>query len=295
MVSEQALATLRSVPVADTSFGADIVDVDLAALGEGEFSALHAAWLDRAVLRIRGQCLDDDDLMRFARRFGPLEFAPMGRISREELAKIPNPYLATISNIVVDGRPIGGLGAAEAAWHTDMSYIEHPPTASILYAVEVPEEGGATHFCNMIGALRSLPPELARRAGETRLKHDAAHDSVGRLRRGHHDVDDPRDAPGAYHPMVMRHPETGVDALYLGRRQDACVEGLELAESEAFLDSVWRYVALERDVWTQEWEVGDVLVWDNRSVMHRRAAFDSAARRLMRRAQVRSRPDPSQA
>ena len=277
-----------SVPFVGASFGADIVDVDLSSLGDAEFSAIYSAWLDRAVLRIRGQRLDDDTLMDFSRRFGPLETAPYGRITKEELAKIANPYLATISNIVVNGRPIGGLGAAEAAWHTDMSYIEHPPTASILYAVEVPEEGGATHFCNMIGALKSLPPELARRARSARLKHDAAHDSIGKLRRGHHGVDDPRDAPGAHHPMVSCHPETGIDALYLGRRQDAYVEGLALAESEALLDTVWRHVALEGDTWTQHWQVGDVVVWDNRSVMHRRAAFDPAARRLMRRAQVRS-------
>ena len=277
-----------SVPFVGASFGADIVDVDLSSLGDEEFSAIYAAWLDRAVLRIRGQRLDDDTLMDFSRRFGPLETAPYGRITKEELAKLANPYLATISNIVVNGRPIGGLGAAEAAWHTDMSYIEHPPTASILYAVEVPEEGGATHFCNMIGALQSLPPELARRARAARLKHDAAHDSIGKLRTGHHDVDDPRDAPGAHHPMVSRHPETGIDALYLGRRQDAYVEGLALAESEALLDAVWRYVALDDDAWTQHWRVGDVVVWDNRSVMHRRAAFDPAARRLMRRAQVRA-------
>ena len=275
-------------PFAGASFGADIIDVDISTVGDAEFSDIYATWLDRAVLRIRGQSLDDDALMRFARRFGPLEYAPMGWITKEELAEVPNPYLATISNIVVDGRPIGGLGAAEAAWHTDMSYIEHPPTASILYAVEVPEEGGVTHFCNMIGALRSLPSDLEHRARGSRLKHDAAHDSVGKLRRGHHDVDDPRDAPGAWHPMILCHPETGIDALYLGRRQDAYVEGLPLQESEAFLDAVWRHVALEGDTWTQEWEVGDVLVWDNRSVMHRRAAFDPAARRLMRRAQVRS-------
>lgn len=276
------------LPFAGASFGADIIDVDVSSVEDEEFSGIYGAWLDHAVLRIRGQRLDDDALMRFARRFGPLEYRPMGWVTREEREKAPDPYLATISNIVVDGSPIGGLGAAEAAWHTDMSYIEQPPTASILYAVEVPEEGGATHFCNMIGALRSLPSDLEHRARAARLKHDAAHDSVGKLRRGHHDVDDPRAAPGACHPMVLRHPETGVEALYLGRRQDAYVEGLPLEESEAFLDAVWHYVALEGDVWTQQWEVGDVLVWDNRSVMHRRAAFDPTARRLMRRAQVRS-------
>ena len=214
------------VPFAGASFGADIVDVDVSSVGDAGFSELYAAWLDRAVLRIRGQRLDDDALMRFARLFGPLEYRPMGWITSEEREKVPNPYLATISNIVVDGNPIGGLGAAEAAWHTDMSYIEHPPTASILYAVEVPEEGGATHFCNMIGALRSLPPDLERRARGARLKHDAAHDSVGTLRR----------RLAVYHrqtaPIIPYYEKSGVfarvdgmaDIATVGRAIDALIE-----------------------------------------------------------------------
>ena len=173
-----------------------------------------------------------------------------------------------------------------------MSYIEDPPTASILYAVETPEEGGDTHFCNMVAALDALPSGMRDRAGTIRLKHDAAHDSVGRLRRGHRHASNPLEAPGAVHPMVRPHPENGTEALFLGRRQDAYVEGLPLAESEAFLDEVWRYVALPDAVWTQRWQVGDLLIWDNRSVMHRRAAFDPGARRLMRRTQVRPATTP---
>lgn len=269
-------------------FVADVADADVAALTDDAFAALYAAWLQTPILRLRGQKLTDDALKDFSRRFGPLEYAPMGRISAEELAKHPNPYVATISNIVVDGKPIGGLGAAEAAWHTDMSYIDHPPTASLLYAVEVPPAGGDTHFCDMAAALAAMPSELAERVRGLRVKHDAAHDSVGRVRRGHRDVADPRDAPGAIHAMVRRHPESGVEALFLGRRQDAYVVGLPLAESEALLDEVWRHVACDDAVWTQQWQPGDLVIWDNRSVMHRRAAFDPASRRLMRRTQVRA-------
>ena len=269
-------------------FVADIVDVDVQALNEGKFETLYGAWLRYPILRLRGQSLTDDVLKDFSSRFGPLEYAPMGRISAEELAKHPNPYVATISNIVVDGKPIGGLGAAEAAWHTDMSYIERPPTASLLYGVEVPERGGDTHFCNMVAALEAMPAGLAERLQTLSVKHDAAHDSVGKLRRGHRDAVDPRQAPGAIHPMVRTHPENGTEALFLGRRQDAYVVGLELADSEALLDEVWSYVALEDAVWTQQWHRGDLVIWDNRSVMHRRAAFDPNARRLMRRTQVRA-------
>ncbi len=278
---------MQVIPFENASFGADVQDVDVATVDDAAFSEIHAAWLDRAVLRFRDQRLDREALQSFSRRFGPLEYAPFGKITPEELAKIRHPYVTVISNIVENGRPIGGLGAAEARWHTDMSYIEHPPTASILYAVEVPPAEGDTHYCNMLGALGALPPDLAARARGVRVKHDAAHDSIGKLRRGHRDVDDPRDAPGAHHPMVLRHPETGRDALYLGRRQDAYVEGLSLDESEALLDAIWHHVALPNDTWTQQWRVGDLVIWDNRSVMHRRAAFDPNCRRLMLRTQVR--------
>ena len=156
--------------------------------------------------------------------------------------------------------------------------------------METPEEGGDTHFCDMVAAMRTLPPDLAAKARQLRVKHDAAHDSIGKLRRGHRHASDPRAAPGAVHPMVRRHPENGTEALFLGRRQDAYVEGLPLAQSEALLDEIWRYVALPGATWTQKWKVGDLVIWDNRSVMHRRAAFDPSARRLMRRTQVRSVP-----
>jgi taurine dioxygenase len=119
------------------------------------------------------------------------------------------------------------------------------------------------------------------------LKHDAAHDSVGNLRRGFDHTDDPADAPGSVHPIVKPHPVTGRATLFLGRRQDAYVETLDLAESEALIDEIWGYVALPDHVWTQSWRVGDLIMWDNRCLMHRRAAFDASSRRLMRRTQVR--------
>lgn len=271
----------------DNGFAADVGGVDASRVGDTGFAALHAVWLHYPILRLRGQRLDDVQLQAFSKRFGPLEYAPMGRISAPERERHPSPYVTSISNIVENGRPIGGLGSGEAAWHTDMSYIDRPPTASILYAVEIPENGGDTHFCNMVAALAAMPPALRERARSVRLKHDAAHDSVGELRRGHRHARTPLEAPGAVHPMVRRHPESGTEALFLGRRQDAYVEGMSLDDSEAFLDDIWRYVALPDATWTQRWRVGDLLIWDNRSVMHRRAAFDPGARRLMRRTQVR--------
>ena len=281
------MVTMQITPLPN-GFAAEVTGLDASEVDDAAFDALYAVWLRYPILRLRRQRLDDAQLQAFSKRFGPLEYAPMGRISDAERDQLPNPFVTTISNIVENGRPIGGLGNAEAAWHTDMSYIEEPPTASILYAVEAPEEGGDTHFCNMVAALDALPLGLRDRARTISLKHDAAHDSIGRLRRGHRHASSPLEAPGAVHPMVRPHPENGTEALFLGRRQDAYAEGLPLAESEALLNEVWRYVALPDAVWTQRWRVGDLLIWDNRSVMHRRAAFDPVARRLMRRTQVRS-------
>ena len=169
---------------AGSSIGTDIAGVDLAHLDSAEFRGIYGAWLESSVLRFRDQELTKDQLRAFSERFGPLEYAPMGKITPEQRASIPNPYVTNVSNIVENGRPIGGLGSAEANWHTDMSYIEHPPTASILMAVEVPEVGGDTEYCDMHAAFESLPTGLSDRARTLSIKHDAAHDSVGNLRRG---------------------------------------------------------------------------------------------------------------
>ncbi|MXY58051.1 MAG: TauD/TfdA family dioxygenase, partial [Gammaproteobacteria bacterium] len=124
------------------AFASEVAGLDASRVDDATFDALYSAWLRYPILRLRGQRLDDAQLQAFSKRFGSLEYAPMGRISVAARDQLPNPFVATISNIVENGRPIGGLGNAEAAWHTDMSYIEDPPTASILYAVETPEEGG---------------------------------------------------------------------------------------------------------------------------------------------------------
>ena len=273
------------------NLGINISDCDLRDLSEASFEEIYDHWILHSVVRFRGQHLSELDLQKFSSRLGPLEYAPHGKISKKDLQKVKSPFVTTISNIVENGRPIGGLGSSEAAWHTDMSYIENPPNASFLYAIEVPEQGGDTYFCDMYAAYDSLPVSLRKQAEQSFLKHDAAHDSVGGLRRGYEDSASPVEAPGAIHPMVRIHPETDRKVLYLGRRQDAYVVGMSLNESEEFLDEVWTYVALDEDVWTQHWEVGDAVLWDNRSVMHRRGSFSNDERRLMRRTQIKPTED----
>ena len=270
------------------SFVAEAMDVDLGRISDSEFRVLYKAWLEFGVLRIRGQSLNDGELQRFSNRFGPLEEIPYGKISEEEKQKIKNRYVTVISNIEVDGKPIGGLGNKEATWHSDMTYIEDPPPASILMSLEVPELGGDTHFSDQKAAYLSLPNELVSRIENLSIKHNAAHTSVGDLRRGFDPIKDPREAPGAIHPIVRTHDETQEKMLYLGRRELAYVVGFALEESEQLLDEVWRYAAVSENVWTQQWEIGDVIIWDNRRVLHRRDGFDQTQRRLTKRCQVMS-------
>ena len=240
------------------SFVAEAMDVDLGRISDSEFQVLYKAWLEFGVLRIRGQSLNDGELQRFSNRFGPLEEIPYGKISEEEKQKIKNRYVTVISNIEVDGKPIGGLGNKEATWHSDMTYIEDPPPASILMSLEVPELGGDTHFSDQKAAYLSLPNELVSRIENLSIKHNAAHTSVGDLRRGFDPIKDPREAPGAIHPIVRTHDETQEKVLYLGRRELAYVVGFALEESEQLLNEVWRYAAMSENVWTQQWEVGDL-------------------------------------
>ena len=270
-------------------FGADITGVDLANLTDKTFEAIYRAWLTFGVLRFKGQTLSKDSLQTFSQRFGPLEQIPTGRMTEEQKARLDNLYVTPISNIKVDGKPIGGLGDAEATWHSDMTYVEVPPPASVLLGVEIPQNGGDTYFADQRAALASLPDQLRRRIEGLSIKHNAAHDSVGNLRPGFEGFDDPRDAPGAVHPIIRIHNETGDACLYLGRREWAYIPSLPLDDSEALLDELWSYAIPAGFVVEQNWTPGDVIIWDNRRCLHKRTSIDPSQRRLLLRCQVLAR------
>lgn len=279
---------IKITPVNPT-FVADIEGVDVRLVRDDDFEKIYQAWLEFGVLRLRDQQLNEDELQAFSARFGPLEEIPMGRLPEAARKKIKNRYVTQLSNIIVDGKPIGGLGNAEASWHSDMTYVENPPPASVLLGVEIPHQGGDTYFADQNAAYDALADELKQRIGNLTIKHDAAHTSVGTLRAGFQAFDDPRDAPGMVHPIIKRHEETGKHALYLGRREWAFIPGLSLRDSEALLDELWSSAALKENVWRQHWQPDDLIIWDNRRVLHRRDDFPQDARRLMKRCQVLSR------
>ena len=274
------------------ALGAEILGVDLRRLDDALFERIHQAWLDHSVLLFRGQTLADSDLIGFSRRFGELDIAPVQETGRRFVDGLPEIYV--VSNVLgEDGAPIGSLGAGEAVWHTDMSYLPQPPKMSLLYALEVPPAGGETGFTSMYAAYDALPSGLKARAATLRIKHDGTYNSGGYLRQGVTPTDDPRISPGAVHPLVCTHPETGRRNLYLGRRRNAYLIGLELAESEALLDELWHYATQPELSWYNDWQVGDLVLWDNRCTMHRRNAFPAESRRIMHRTQVRGQAQPA--
>jgi taurine dioxygenase len=264
--------------------GAEVRGVDLANFGDRESAVIHEAWRKHLVLIFRDQDLTDADQIAFSRRFGTLDLAPMDEQGRRGVPG--HPEVLVISNVVENGKPIGALGAGESVWHIDMSYNPVPPKASALYSLEVPPTGGNTGFLSCYAACEALPEDLRRRVENVDIKHDATINSAGNRRFGVGPVTDVTTSPGAVHPAVHTHPETGRDALYLGRRLYAYVVGMPVKESEALLDELWAHATQEAFTWHHEWRTGDFVLWDNRCVMHRRDAFDNATRRLMHRTQI---------
>jgi len=271
--------------------GAEIRGLDLRALDEEGFRLVHRSWLDHQVLLFRGQHLTDGELISFSRRFGDLDVAPNQENGQRYVSGYPELYV--VSNVVENGQAIGSLGSGEAVWHTDMSYQVDPPKASVLYALEVPPSGGDTGFVNMYKAYEALPDAMKARLAGLRVKHDGTYNSGGYLRQGVTATDDPVAAPGTLHPLVCTHPESGRRMLYLGRRRNAYIEGLPLAESEALLDEIWAYATRDELSWYNHWQVGDLVMWDNRCTMHRRDPFDASARRVMHRTQIKAETRPA--
>jgi taurine dioxygenase len=272
------------VPTGDV-IGAEIKGVDLSApLSDKVIAAIRSAWLDHHVVYFRNQNLTDAQLVAFGRRFGtlqPVEFQAL-EYNRDGLL----PEIDVVSNVIVDGKPIGCGGAGELGWHTDMSIFDLPASATFLYAAEVPPSGTSTRFSNMIAAYEALPQSLKDKIEGRRSIHDIAYTASGTVRGGFQPIADKSKGPGAVHPVVRTHPETGQKALFLGRRGYGYIHGYPVPESDALLDVLWDHMTNPRFIWEHHWRRGDVIGWDNRCLIHGRGAFDPQSRRIMRRITV---------
>jgi taurine dioxygenase len=277
-----------SIKNLDGTLGAEVAGVDVSKpLPRSDIDAIEETWRERLVVVFHDQDLSDPQLIEFSRNFGELDPPgpnPFGQPFLKE-----HPELNVISNVVEDGKPIGNLGDGEAVWHADMTYVEVPPKAAMLHALEVPppEAGGNTYFANMFAAYEALPADLKQAVDGKVAIHDASRNSAGMLRKGYQEVTDVRQTVGARHPLVRTDAKTGRKALFLGRRPNAYVLGLSVADSDALLDALWAHATEPRFAMCHEWKVGDLLMWNNLSVLHRRDPFDPKARRVMHRSQIK--------
>lgn len=270
--------------------GADVRGINISNPVSGEDQQqLRDALATHNVLRFRGQSLAVDEHIRFAGTFGELGAIAdtlLGLGKRKfQPDEIPE-CVSVISNIKVDGKKIGSLGDGECLWHSDSCFSETPPSASLLYSIEIPPDGGNTAFLDMFDALETLPKPLRARIEGLSIRHSQIYDSTGAKRPAFDEVNDITKAPGPVHPMIRTIPQNDRKSLYLGRRLGAWVVDLEVDESEALLDELWAHTVRDHRVWSHSWQLGDLVVWDNRTTMHHRDPFDPGARRRLHKVQV---------
>lgn len=268
--------------------GAEVLDFDLNDVTDESFVEIRTALWDHLVLRFRGQNLDDDAHLALNARFGALDYSP-GRLIRGEDRVPEQPKMEIVSNILIDGnKSYGSLASHELVWHSDMSFLKRPYGVSILRALELPSAGGDTNFSNMIKALEGISDDLRDQIDGRSTSQDGFLDSKEGAMQGEVSAEADRvenqyDGTPGVHPLVRTHPETGRKFLYLGRRPRSSVVGLSEADSEALLDALWAHATDPHFTWTQEWELGDVILWDNRCTLHHRTEFDPRSRRILHR------------
>jgi taurine dioxygenase len=270
--------------VLDNSVACEVVGLRLWERQDGQIiDELRALWAHHPVLVFRRQALSEDELADFSARFGPLE-----RTVRTDWASPARPEVGLISNLKdAQARPIGGLGDGELQWHSDQSYMLNPATGAMLYALELPPEGGATSWVDLCAAYAALPDRLKRAVEGQR----AIFNYAKRL-AGYQDADRviseeaKRKTPPILHPLVHTHPITGRKALYLDSTTTVGIDGMDETSGSTLLEEIYEFATQPEFVYRHRWQVGDALLWDNGFTMHRREPFDPSARRLMKRTTI---------
>lgn len=269
-------------------FVAEVRGADLARpMDDRTFRAIEDAFHEHAVLIVPGQSLTEEQQIAWSRRFGELEVS----IRSHRRRRVRNPETSDISNVDADGalyapgdeRAI--YNAGNRLWHSDSSFKRVPAKASLLYAIEVPPEGGETEWADMRAAWDALPPERQRELDGLVAVHDFVYsrslvgftsfDPVERAR-----------VPPVEQALVRTHPATGRRALFLGSHASHIV-GRPVEESRRMLLDLLAFATRPQFVHTHRWTPGDLVMWDNRCVLHRGRPWDEARhRRVMQRTTV---------
>jgi taurine dioxygenase len=289
-VIDSAVASKITVKPLSPACGAEISGVDLSKpLSRDEVEAIKDAWGRHLVLVFRGQQVSQDDQLRFAAYFGDLgnrKKAPDALRSRAEGTQQDNEKVLLVSNIKVDGKPIGAFGEGEFWFHIDSGYTARPYKYTFLYALELPSTGGNTMFSNMYKAYDAVPAELkAKLKGKTALHiHE-----YNRAKQAN-SSGDISGIPHHSHPIFITHPDTGCKTLFVDRLMTTRIEGISEQESDEILDQLYELGERRDFIFEHVWQLGDFLMWDNRCTIHARTDFPKEERRLLRRCTVEGEP-----
>ena len=251
-------------------FGAEILDVDLAHADDATLDAVVDAFNRHGAVMARGQTMTPDDLERFLARFGELEDHTL-----VENTLPGHPKVYVLSNRIVDGKPIGahndGIG-----WHTDLSYRAEPAMCTMLYAVEVPAEGSDTLLADGCAAWNALPPERQAALNGLMLHHSWEFFMKTRDYNRQEELDPAllADNPDVIHPLVRRHPSDGRKALWPSTGTVKEIVGMPNPEGLALVEEMLEFATRPRFVYRHKWQVGDLLVWDNRCTLHTGTLYD---------------------
>ncbi len=258
------------------AIGVEITGLDLGRPIDDETMAeVRRAWLDHVIAVFPEQEIDDDSQIAFSRRIGELELINMSAL---QVKGRPELYAATNidenDEFMAPDHPVAQLNKDNQRWHSDSSFKRVPAMASMLLARIVPEEGGDTEFANMAAAYDALDDaEKERLDGLV-----AVHDFYWSRREIDQDAFTraERDAlPPVRHPLIRRHPETGRKAIYAGSHTST-IEGLDFEAARDIIDGLIEHATGPRFTYRHRWKVGDLVLWDNRSALHRSVPFDIA-------------------
>jgi taurine dioxygenase len=250
-------------------------------LSDATAAALRDLYSRYGVIVFRRQALSERELANFCALLGPLE-----RTVRGDWASAAVPEVTVLSNLKDGlGRNIGGLGDGELQWHSDQSYMEKPATGAALYALELPPDGGETFWVDLRAAYAKLPRPLRAQISGKRGIFDYAKRLAGYGRDSDQQISEEarRLTPPVTHALVRSHPETGDRSLYLDSTTTIGIDYMDISSGMALLDEVYAAATRDEFVYAHQWQVGDLVVWDNGFTMHRRTPFDPGVRRLMKR------------
>lgn len=262
------------------SFGAEVLGFNLSEdVSDDALAEIKALWAEHQLLLFRGQSIEEPDAVAFSRQLGELEIHV-----RQEYLSQDNPEILYVSNMKVDGRPIGILSDTEVGWHYDQIYLSRPAVGSLLYAVTLPANGGQTSFANMSAAYESLSDRI--KAQLDGRKAVQSYENFNAQYSVPTNSDQKKRTPDIEQPIIRTHPISGRKALYICPGMTTEVVGMGGDESRALLDYLFEWSVKPEFVYTHDWAHGDALLWDNAATMHRREPFDGNEERLMKRTTI---------